>query len=99
MDSSNNILFDNTNLSGDDVKVKGINFRNGQNKYYFTYVDKDLCMRSGFIDIDFIDNTKLQLKWHYGEGENWLDNDCFYKNYPPAQRPEPLPKNAIFTKQ
>ncbi|MCS3867542.1 hypothetical protein J3D55_000458 [Chryseobacterium ginsenosidimutans] len=98
-DIAGNILFDNTNLTGDYVKINGINFRNGENKYYFTYVDTDLCLRTGFVDISFTDSTKTQLKWHYGETENLIDSDCFYYNYPPNQRPEPLPYNAVFTKQ
>ena len=98
-DATGTVLFDNSNLTGDDVKIKGINFKNGQNKYYLTYVDQDLCMRSGFVDIEFTDSTKTNLKWHYGETENWIDQDCFYYGLPPAQRPDPLPKYAIFIKQ
>ena len=99
LDASGNLLFDNTNLTGDDVKIIGINFKNGEEKYILGYVDRDLCMRSGTIILNFTDSTKTQLKWHYGEDENWLEPDCFYYNYPPAQRPEPLPYDAVFTKQ
>ncbi|WP_131726191.1 DUF6705 family protein [Chryseobacterium sp. Leaf405] len=98
-DATGTILFDNTNLPNDKVKIEGVNFKSGENKYFLSYVDRDLCMRSGTIIINFTDSTKTQLKWHYGEDENWLDSDCFYKNYPPAQRPEPLPYDAIFTKK
>lgn len=98
-DIAGNILFDSSNLTGNDVKIKGINFKNGENKYILGYVDRDLCMRSGTIFINFTDNTKINLDWHYGEDENWLDSTCFYRNYPLDQRPEPLPKNAVFTKQ
>lgn len=99
MDSSNNILFDNTNLPDDEAKIEGVNFKSGENKYTLSYVDSDLCMRSGHVIINFTDSTKTQLKWVYGQSENWLEPDCFYYNYPPNQRPEPLPNNAIFIKQ
>jgi len=93
------ILFDNTNLSNDDAKIFGSNFKGGTDKYSLGYSDDDLCGKWGFIQINFTDSTKTQLKWSYSEQENWLEPDCFYYNYPLNQRPEPLPNNAIFIKQ
>ena len=98
-DLNGNVLFDNLNLTNNEAKVKGLNFKNGSDKYVFSYVDADLCMRSGYISIIFTNTSKTQFNWKFSESENWIDSDCFYYNYPVSQRPDPLPKIAIFTKQ
>lgn len=99
IDINNNILFDNMNLPGDKAKIEGVNFKGGENKYLLGYGDSDLCGKWGFVSINFTDQTKTQLKWVYSEQENWLEPNCFYYGLPQAQRPEPLPYDAIFTKQ
>jgi hypothetical protein len=98
-DLNGNVLFDNLSLTNNDAKIKGLNFKNGSDKYVFSYVDADLCMRSGYISIIFTNAAKTQINWKFSESENWIDSDCFYYNYPVSQRPDPLPKTAIFTKQ
>ena len=92
-------MFDNTNLSNNDAKIFGSNFKGGTDKYSLGYADDDLCGKWGFIQISFTDSTKTQLKWTFSEQENWIDSDCFYYGLPQDQRPEPLPKNTVFTKQ
>jgi hypothetical protein len=98
-DLSNNILFDNTNLIDDEVKIKGGRFRKSDDKYGFTYVDGDLCNRSGQIFIKFTDATKLQLQWNYFQSENWINKDCFYHDWASVDVPQPLPNNIILIKQ
>ncbi|KQT23974.1 hypothetical protein ASG22_08090 [Chryseobacterium sp. Leaf405] len=98
-DLNNNILFDNTNLNDDKAKITGGMFRKSDDKYGFTYVDRDLCMRSGQIFINFTDATKTQLQWKYIQSENWIDKDCFYHGWVPADVPQPLPNDIILTKQ
>ncbi|WP_299178861.1 DUF6705 family protein [uncultured Chryseobacterium sp.] len=93
------ILFDNTNLSNDEVKIKGGKFRKTDDKYSLIYVDRDLCMRSGKIFINFTDATKTKLQWSYSQDENFIESDCFYYNYAPQDYPQPLPRNIILTKQ
>ena len=98
-DVTGTVLFDNTNLPNDDVKIVGGNFKELANKYFLSYVDPDLCMRSGIIVINFTDSSKTQIKWVFSESENWIDQNCFYYGTPLAQRPEAIPQNAIFIKQ
>ncbi|MCS3867544.1 hypothetical protein J3D55_000460 [Chryseobacterium ginsenosidimutans] len=98
-DALGNILFNNTNLSNNDAKIFGSNFKGGTDTYSLGYGDDDLCGKWGLIRINFTDSTKTQLNWVYSEQENWLEPDCFYYNYPLDQRPEPLPQSAVFTKQ
>lgn len=98
-DLNNAILFDNTNLTDDEVKIKGGMFRKSDDKYGFTYVDGDLCLRSGDIFINFTDVTKTQLQWKYMQSENWINKDCFYHGWSSANVPQPLPENIILTKQ
>jgi hypothetical protein len=98
-DTAGNILFDNTNIPDDKAKINGSGFKELENKYYLGYGDIDLCGKWGLISINFTDLTHSKLNWIYSEQENWLESDCFYKNYPMDQRPEPLPQSAIFTKQ
>ena len=98
-DLNNNILFDNTNLSDNEAKITGGKFGKYDNKYGFTYVDGDLCNRSGQIFIKFTDVTKLQLQWNYFQSENWINKDCFYHDWAPVDVPQPLPNNIILIKQ
>ena len=97
--SGNLILFDNTNSSDNDSVLEGTYFRKQDDKYVLIYSDEDMCNRSGTILINFTDSTKTQLQWKYMPSENWIDEECWYYNLPPDQRPQPLPKEAIFTKQ
>jgi hypothetical protein len=98
-DLAGNILFNDTNLTNDEIKIHGVGFKANTNKYSLSYVDRDLCLKSGIIAINFTDSSKTQLKWVFSESENWIDQDCFYYGLPPAQRPEAIPKDAIFIKQ
>ncbi|WP_312206895.1 DUF6705 family protein [Epilithonimonas hominis] len=98
-DLNGSILFDNTNLSNDEVKIEGGRFRKKDDKYGFVYVDKDLCNRSGQIFINFTDSTKTKLQWSYFQDENFIEPDCFYYSYLPQNYPQPLPNNIILTKQ
>ncbi|WP_299178863.1 DUF6705 family protein [uncultured Chryseobacterium sp.] len=93
------ILFDNTNLSDYEVKIEGIKFKKSDDKYTLVYVDRDLCMRSGTILINFTDTTKTKLQWKYWQDENWVDKDCFYHGWAQDQRPQPLPNDIILIKQ
>lgn len=95
----NLILFDNTNSSDDDAVLEGTFFRKQDDKYYMIYSDGAMCARSGDVLINFTDSTKTKLQWKYMPSENWLDDECWYYNYPPDQRPQPLPKEAVFIKQ
>lgn len=99
LDSSGNILFDNTNLPNHQAKITGGKFRKTDDKYSLIYIDPDLCDTSGSIRINFTDLTKTQLQWWYGQNVNWIDTDCFFYGYPENKIPEPLPKNIILTKQ
>lgn len=74
-------------------------FRKSDDKYGFTYVDRDLCNRSRHIFINFTDSTKTQLQWKYMQSENWINKDCFYHDWAPTDVPQPLPENIILTKQ
>lgn len=98
-DFNGTILFDNTNLSNEHVKIEGSGFRKKDDKYSLIYIDKDLCGRSGTILINFTDATKNQLQWKYMQDENWIDTSCFYHGWAPADVPQPLPENIILTKQ
>ncbi|MEN5310350.1 DUF6705 family protein [Chryseobacterium cucumeris] len=98
-DLNGNILFDNTNLPDDKTKIKGIGFRKIDDKYSLIYIDRDLCMRSGTILLNFTDTTKTQLQWKYSQDENWISKDCFYDGWAQADVPQPLPNNIIMIKQ
>lgn len=93
------VLFDNTNLSDNDLKIEGSGFRKKDDKYSMIYIDSDLCMRSGTIVINFTDSTKTQLQWKYMQDENWIDSSCFYHSWVQADRPQPLPFDIVLTKQ
>lgn len=99
LDSNGNILFDNTNLPNEQAKIEGLSFRKVDDKYSLIYIDPDLCDTTGSIRINFTDPTKTQLQWWYSKNTNWIDTDCFYYGMPQNQRPDPLPKNIILTKQ
>ncbi|CAI8816634.1 DUF6705 family protein [Chryseobacterium sp. IT-36CA2] len=97
-DSSGNILFDNLTISDSEAKIKGGKmYSNGA--YLLTYLDPDLCLKSGFIKISFTNSAKTEMKFKFMEGSQLLDSECFYRGKPADQRPEPLPKEIILTKQ
>ncbi|MDR2238122.1 MAG: hypothetical protein LBE92_18515 [Chryseobacterium sp.] len=97
-DTSGNILFDNLNVSDSNAKIEGGKiFPTG--KYVLTYVDSDLCLKSGRIFIEFTNSTKSEMKFKFMETSQLIDKDCFYHGKPADQRPEPLPKEIILTKQ
>lgn len=99
LDGSGSILFDNTTISDDKVKLEGGKFRKIDGKYSFSYSDPDLCFKNGYITIHFTDSTKTKLAWKFSEGSNLIEPDCFYHGFPADQRPEPLPKEIILSKQ
>lgn len=39
------------------------------------------------------------MKFKFMEGSELIDSECFYHGKPADQRPEPLPKEIILTKQ
>lgn len=97
-DSSGNILFDNLSISDNDAKITGGKiFPSG--KYVLSYVDPDLCLKGGGIFIEFTNSSKTELKFKFMEGSQLIDSECFYRGTPADQRPEPLPKEIILTKQ
>lgn len=99
LDNNGNILFDNTNISDNNAKIKGGNFRKTDDKYSLIYNDPDLCHMTGSGRINFTDSTKTKLEWRYSQNNDWVENECFYHGLPYSQRPEPLPSNIILTKQ
>ncbi|WP_100075717.1 DUF6705 family protein [Chryseobacterium camelliae] len=96
LDSSGNVLFDNTNLTDDKAKIFGSGFRKLDNKYSLIYIDSDLCSTSGNIRINFTDSTKTKLNWQYFYRNEIITSDCPYYN---TSIPQPLPKEIILTKQ
>ncbi|KXH84580.1 DUF6705 family protein [Chryseobacterium kwangjuense] len=97
-DATGNILFDNLNISDNDVKITGAKiFPSG--KYVLSYLDPDLCLKSGGIFIEFTNSTKNELKFKFMETSQIIDSECFYRGWTTDQRPEPLPKEIILTKQ
>ncbi|AKK72384.1 hypothetical protein OK18_06820 [Chryseobacterium gallinarum] len=97
LDSNNNILYDNSNLSDDNAKIKGVSFRRYGDKYSLIYVDPDLCNITGGIAINFTDSTKTRLNWKLNKGRNMITTDCQYYNTTPF--PQALPEEIILTKQ
>ncbi|NMR33836.1 hypothetical protein HIO71_06385 [Chryseobacterium aquaticum] len=97
VDSNGLILFDNTSVSDNDVKIHGGKFRKVDDKYSFWYLDSDLCNLSGSIYINFTDSTKTQLNWKSSYTWDIMTEDCQFYNSTVA--PEPLPKEIILTKQ
>lgn len=98
-DLNGNFLFDNTNLSDENVKIQGTRFRKQDDKYDLIYSDSEMCNRNGTILLNFTDSTKTKLQWKLMLDENIIDSDCWFYSYPQNQRPQPLPKDAIFIKQ
>lgn len=97
-DATGNIIFDNLNIEDEKAKIEGGKmFSTG--KYVLTYSDPDLCLKGGMIFIEFSDSLKNELKFKFMEGSQVLDSECFYRGWPADQRPEPLPKEIILTKQ
>lgn len=98
-DNNGNILFDNTNISDDQAKIKGFGLIKNTEKYLISYTDPDLCHMTGSARISFTDPTKTKLEWKYSQSNDWVENECFYHGLPYSQRPEPLPSNIILTRQ
>ena len=97
-DISGNILFDNLTIADDQAKITGGKiFPSG--KYVLSYTDPDLCLKAGLIMINFTNTAKTELKFKFSETSQLLDSECFYHGQPADQRPEPLPKEIILTKQ
>lgn len=97
-DTNGNILFDNLGFIDDNAKIKGVKgYASGA--YLLGYLDSDLCDKMGSIIIKFTNITKTELKFKFGEVSNLIDSSCFYHGKPADQRPEPLPKEIILTKQ
>ncbi|MDY3317980.1 hypothetical protein PG637_00965 [Riemerella anatipestifer] len=97
IDQNNKVLFDNTNISDTEAKIKGGNFRRNKNGYYLTYIDRDICGLNGHMTIYFTDHTKSRLQWNFYEGSNLITPDCPYYNA--AVFPQPLPKDLVLVKQ
>ena len=97
LDSNGNILFDNTNLADNDVKIWGSGIRKLDDKYSLIYIDPDLCNTSGNIIINFTDSSKTKLNWKYNKDSNMITTDCQYYNTIPF--PQALPEEIILTKQ
>ncbi|WP_288436007.1 DUF6705 family protein [uncultured Chryseobacterium sp.] len=96
-DSNGNSLFDNTNLSDENAKIKGSRFFSIPNiRYTLIYIDSDLCNTSGNISISFTDSSKTKLNWKLTLGSNMITTDCQYYN---TGIPEALPKEIVLTKQ
>ncbi|WP_419868945.1 DUF6705 family protein [Chryseobacterium sp. CT-SW4] len=95
-DSNGSILFDNTNLSDNEAKIKGGKFRKDDGKYSLIYLDFDLCGLNGNIKLNFADANKNSLQWNFSPMTDIISLDCPYLN---TTFPEPLPKNIILTKQ
>lgn len=97
-DSNGNILFDNLNIPDNDAKIKGVKiFASG--KYVLTYIDPDLCLKSGGMNINFINSEKTQMQLKFYETSDLIEPDCFFHGKPADQRPQPIPKEIILTKQ
>ncbi|MFP3833064.1 DUF6705 family protein [Chryseobacterium sp. SIMBA_028] len=97
-DSSGNVLFDNLSISDIDAKIVGGKiFSSGV--YSLIYADPELCNKGGFLKINFVDSTKMQLRLKFAELSNLIESDCFYHGKPADQRPEPIPKDIVLTKQ
>jgi len=93
------VLFDNTSIQDINAKINGAGYIKNQSKYLLTYYDRDLCLISGHINIDFTDATKTQLQWKYIPNKTTIFPDCPFYNSPSSQYPKPLPKNAVLIKQ
>ncbi|WP_345991351.1 DUF6705 family protein [Chryseobacterium sp. Chry.R1] len=97
-DANGNILFDNLNIPDNQAKIEGSRmFTNGT--YSLSYLDSDLCDKMGFIRIAFTNSTKTQMILKYSEVSDLIEPSCFFYGKPGDQRPEPIPKEIILTKQ
>lgn len=97
-DISENVLFDNTNLSDNDTKIEGTRFFTIPNKRYsLFYFDADICGMSGDIYVNFLNGNFTQLNWKFVDTTDIITSACPYYNTNPF--PEPLPANIILTKQ
>ncbi|MGO4710690.1 DUF6705 family protein [Chryseobacterium sp. 2TAF14] len=98
LDSSGNILFDNTNLPNDDTKINGLRFLTQPNiRYKLYYFDNDICGMTGDIYISFLNGNFNQLNWKFIDTTDIITSSCPYYNSNPF--PEPLPANIVLTKQ
>ncbi|HCR76871.1 MAG TPA: hypothetical protein DIW37_10810, partial [Chryseobacterium sp.] len=82
LDNNGNILFDNTNLSFENSKIRGAGFQNITDKYLLSYVDSVLCGINGTIYIDFANSAKTQLNFSFHEEEVFIDTDCYFYGLP-----------------
>ncbi|KXH83037.1 DUF6705 family protein [Chryseobacterium kwangjuense] len=97
-DTNGNILFDNLNIEDNKAKIEGSKmFSTG--KYVLTYSDPNLCLKGGMIFIEFTNSSKSEMKFKFMDGSQVLNSECFYRGWPADQRPEPLPKEIVLTKQ
>ncbi|MCP2038804.1 DUF6705 family protein [Chryseobacterium sp. HSC-36S06] len=99
IDANGNVRFDNTALPDNKAKITGGKFRKKDDKYSFSYIDRDLCGITGYIMVNFTDSSKTKLQWVYSKDNDWVDSDCFYWGKPASERPDPLPHSIILTKQ
>ena len=97
-DAKGKILFDNLTLEDKYSKIIGTNIH-PSGKYSLMYIDSDLCNKVGIIMIGFTDSSKKELKLKYKDYPQNIDSKCFYYEKPIDQRPDPLPKEILLTKQ
>lgn len=98
LNSSGNILFNNTNILDDDAKIEGARFLSlPYIRYTLSYMDPDICNMSGDIFINFTDATKTKLNWKFSDMTDIITPDCPFYNSNPF--PQPLPKDITLTKQ
>ena len=92
-------MYDNTNLPNDDTKIWGGRFFTIPIKRYsLNYLDPDLCLITGNIQINLINSSNTQLNWKFYDTTDMLMSDCPYLNSLDPF-PQPLPENIILTKQ
>ncbi|MFP3831691.1 DUF6705 family protein [Chryseobacterium sp. SIMBA_028] len=96
IDANGSILFDNTNISDSQAKIKGLSFKRYGDRYMLSYVDPDLCNRNGSVTLKFTDSSKTQINWNLYFGSNMITSDCQYYN---TDIPDSLPEEIILTKQ
>ncbi|MFP3831475.1 DUF6705 family protein [Chryseobacterium sp. SIMBA_028] len=97
VNTNGSILFDNTNLSDENTKIKGNRFFSVPNvRYMLNYNDPDLCNVSGKILINFTGSSKTQLSWKFNYVSNIITADCSFYN---TEEPEVFPEEIILTKQ
>ncbi|MDV3751878.1 DUF6705 family protein [Elizabethkingia anophelis] len=96
VDNNGKILFDNTNVSDEDAKIEGLNFRKYNDRYTLVYIDPSVCLE-GSIYIKLMDSSNTKLEFKFSQTPSVIDKNCPYYNAP--EMPEPLPSNIILTKQ